>query len=158
MIDNYDALTLGRFMQIDAILRNEEDEVQQQVEIIAVLADMTADEVLQLPLGDYAKYAKQTAFLRVPCKPTEITDDYRWRDLVPVADFRKINTAQYIDFQEFAKDFPRHSRRSFPCSWFPMARRTTTATTPPPSSSRCAKCPWPMPWAWPLFFSGDSAH
>lgn len=106
MIDNYKALTLGRFMKIDAILRSGEDEVQQQVEIIAVLADMDADDVLQLPLGDYAKYAKQTAFLRVPCKPTEITDGYRWRDLLPVADFRKINTAQYIDFQTFAKDFP----------------------------------------------------
>ena len=106
MINNYNALTLGRFMQIDAVLNSGADEVEMQVEIIAILADMPADEVLLLPLADYAEMAKQTAFLRVPCKPTEITGDYRFGNLVPVTDFRKINTAQYVDFQSFAKEFP----------------------------------------------------
>lgn len=106
MIDNYDALTLGRFMQIDALLRSDADELDKQVEIIAILADKTVDEVLLLPLQDYTDMAAKTAFLREPCKPTEIDADYKWNGLVPVTDFRKINTAQYVDFQAFAKDFP----------------------------------------------------
>jgi len=106
MIDNYAALTVGRFMQIDAVLRSDAEELDKQVEIIAILADKTTDEVLLLPLEDYARMAAQTAFLREPCKPTEIVDGWRYEDLVPVTDFRKINTAQYVDFQSFAKDFP----------------------------------------------------
>lgn len=110
MIDNYDALTLGRYMKVNAVLDGPGDELDKQVEILAILADMHADEVLALPLADYAKMAAQSAFLRMPCKPAEITEAYRYEGLQPVADFAKINTAQYIDFQTFAKDFPR----SFP--------------------------------------------
>lgn len=110
MIYNYDALTLGRYMKVNAVLDGPGDELDKQVEILAILADMHADEVLALPLADYAKMAAQSAFLRMPCKPAEITEAYRYEGLQPVADFAKINTAQYIDFQTFAKDFPR----SFP--------------------------------------------
>jgi len=106
MIDNYQALTLGRFMEIDAVLRSDADELEKQVEIIAILNDLPADEVLALPLADYVRMAAQTAFLREPCKPAQIAEGWRYDNLVPTADFRKITTAQYIDFQTFSKDFP----------------------------------------------------
>ena len=106
MIDNYDALTLGAYMRVNAVLETDADELQKQVEIIAILADKSPDEVLLLPLTDYAEFAKQTAFLRVPCKPAEVGEGWRLGELVPVMDYRKINTAQYVDFQTFAKGFP----------------------------------------------------
>ena len=107
MIDNYDALTLGRYMKVNAVLDGPGDELEKQVEILAILADLSTDEVLALPLADYAAMAKQSAFLREPCPPVEITEDYRFQGLAPTADFRKITTAQYIDFQTFAKEFPK---------------------------------------------------
>ena len=106
MIDNYAALTLGTYMKINAVLDGEGDELDKQVEIIAILADKSPDEVLLLPLADYSAMAKETAFLREPCKPTEISEAWRFGDLAPVMDFRKINTAQYVDFQAFSKNFP----------------------------------------------------
>ena len=106
MIDNYEALTLGTYMKINAVLEGGADELEKQVEIIAILADMPVDKVLRIPLADYAKMAAQTAFLRVPCKPTQISEEWTWGYLVPTTDFRKINTAQYIDFQAFSKNFP----------------------------------------------------
>ena len=106
MIDNYDALTLGAYMRVNAVLETDADELQKQVEIIAILADKSPDEVLLLPLTDYAEMAKETAFLRVPCKPAEVSEGWRLGELVPVMDYRKINTAQYVDFQTFAKGFP----------------------------------------------------
>lgn len=110
MIDNYDALPLGTYMRVNAVLDGDGDELEKQVQILAILSDKATDELLLLPLADYADMAKQSAFLRVPCKPATIGEDYRYQDLAPVLDFRKINTAQYIDFQTFAKDFPK----SFP--------------------------------------------
>lgn len=106
MIDNYGALTLGRYMRVNAVLESEDEELDKQVQIIAILADMTPDDILLLPIGDYARMAAQTAFLREHCKPTEIGDGWHLDELRPVTDFRKINTAQYIDFQTFAKGFP----------------------------------------------------
>lgn len=106
MIDNYAALTLGTYMKINAVLERDGEELDKQVEIIAILADKSPDEVLLLPLADYSAMAKETAFLREPCKPTEISGAWRFGDLAPVMDFRKINTAQYVDFQAFSKNFP----------------------------------------------------
>ena len=106
MIDNYAALPLGTYMKINAVLERDGEELDKQVEIIAILADMTTDKVLLLPLSDYAKMAALSAFLREPCKPTEISEAWRFGDLAPVMDFRKINTAQYVDFQAFSKNFP----------------------------------------------------
>ena len=106
MIDNYAVLTLGTYMKINAVLERDGEELDKQVEIIAILADMTTDEVLLLPLSDYAKMAAQSAFLREPCKPTQISEDWTYGYLVPTTDFRKINTAQYVDFQAFSKNFP----------------------------------------------------
>ena len=77
MIDNYDALTLGAYMRVNAVLETDADELQKQVEIIAILADKSPDEVLLLPLTDYAELAKKTAFLRVPCRPAEVNEDWR---------------------------------------------------------------------------------
>ena len=106
MIDNYDALTLGHYMRVNAVLEGDGDELEKQVQIIAILADMEPDKVLLLPLADYASMAEKTAFLRVPCPVKEIPEDGRFMGLVPTGDFTKINTAQYVDFQGLAKGFP----------------------------------------------------
>ena len=107
MIDNYNALTLGEYMRVNAVLESEADDLDKQVQIIAILAGLSESEVLLLPLADYAQMAAKTAFLREHCKPTEIKEDWRHEDLVPVLDFRQITVAQYIDFQTFSKDFPK---------------------------------------------------
>lgn len=109
MINNYEALDLGRYMKIDKILHTPAEEIDKQVQIIAVLADMPEDKVLLLPLADYAAMAKETAFLGRLCEPAKVDGSPVELDglrLIPTKDFTKINTAQYVDFQTFAKDFP----------------------------------------------------
>ena len=106
MIDNYNALPLGLYLDIDAVLQDETlDDLDKQVRIIALLSGMTTDEVLALPLPDYAELARQTDFLRHECPPVTaparvIVGD---RTYVPTKDFNKICTAQYVDFQTFCK-------------------------------------------------------
>lgn len=110
MITNYDALPLGTYMRIDAALHTPAEDIDKQVEIVAILADMTTDEVLRLPLGDYASMAAQTAFLGKPCNPTEADGkpvEVAGLRLVPTSDFTKITTAQFVDFQTFSRDIPR---------------------------------------------------
>ena len=111
MIDNYNEMPLGLFLRIDAILRERAgDEVGTQVGIIALLTGKTEDEVLNLPLAEYSDLAGKTAFLTNHCEPREIdTAAPGWNGLTPTLDFTKITTAQYIDFQTFAKDWPATS-------------------------------------------------
>ena len=65
MINNYEALDLGRYMKIDKILHTPAEDIDKQVQIIAILADMPEDKVLLLPLADYASMAKETAFTKI---------------------------------------------------------------------------------------------
>lgn len=109
MIDNYEALDLGRYMKIDRILRAPAEEIDKQVQIVAILADMTEREVLLMPLADYTALAMRAAFLGGKCEHKEADGapiSVGGMNLIPTKDFTKITTAQYVDFQTFAKDFP----------------------------------------------------
>lgn len=154
MIDNYPALTLGRYMKINAVLEGPGDDLAKQVEILAILADLSTDEVLALPLADYAEMARQSAFLRVPCRPAEITEDYRFEDLAPVADFTKINTAQYIDFQTFAKDFPRSFPQLLSVFLVPESHAYNTGYDVGKVQSQVGRIPLPQALGLAAFFFG----
>lgn len=107
-IDNYRDLPIGKWAEIQAISgQTDRDELDRQVAVIALLADMTEDEVLALPLPDYKARVAEASFLTRPL------DDMTPRAarqyvcepfvLVPVTDIRKVTTAQYIDYIEYSK-------------------------------------------------------
>lgn len=105
MIDNYTNLPLGLFLDIDAILQSDAEEIDKQVRIIALLDGTTTEAVLALPLNEYASKAAATDFLRHDCPPVSapsrvISGDFV---LIPTKDFTNITTAQYVDFQTFSK-------------------------------------------------------
>ena len=102
MITSYEALDLGRFMKIDHILHTPAEDIDKQVQIVAILADMTEAEVLSLPLSDYSAMAAKIGFLGTLCAPADVDGSAITAGeftLIPVRDFTKINTAQYVDFQ-----------------------------------------------------------
>ena len=105
MIDNYAALPLGLFLELDVINRSDAEDLDKQVSIIARLAGLDERDVLDLPLADYSALAAKTDFLRHECPPATapsrlISGDFV---LVPTKDFTQITTAQYVDFQTFSK-------------------------------------------------------
>ena len=105
MIDNYNTLTLGLYLDIDAVLQSDAEEIDKQVRIIALLDDTTPEAVLALPLKEYSAKAASTDFLRHDCPPISapsrvISGDFV---LIPTKDFTNITTAQYVDFQTFSK-------------------------------------------------------
>ena len=129
MINNYEALDLGRFMKIDRILHTPQEEIDKQVQIVAILADMTEDEVLHLPLADYSSMALQAAFLGDHCEPAEMDGKPIQAGgllLVPTSDFTKITTAQYVDFQTFVKDFPATLPELLSCFLVPEGKQYNT--------------------------------
>lgn len=126
MINNYEALDLGRYMKIDHILHTPQEEIDKQVQIIAILADMTEEDVLQLPLADYSAMALQAAFLGDHCEPAEVDGKPILAGgflLVPTSDFTKITTAQYVDFQTFVKDFPATLPQLLSCFLVPDGKK-----------------------------------
>lgn len=111
MITSYDTLPVGKYLDICAVSEDPAlDTTARTVAYISILADMAEDEVLRLPIGDFAAMARQTAFLCKDADPSEVAKCYRlgkW-ELVPVLDFRRMTAGQYIDFQALVKDSAKH--------------------------------------------------
>ena len=108
IIDNYRDLPIGMYQEICDIDRREDlEEINKQVCIISILSGMAEEDILDLPLDEYKALAAKTMYLSHPYEGEILTAKLyivgKWT-LVPVEDFRKITTAQYIDFQTFAAD------------------------------------------------------
>ena len=100
IIDNYDRLTLGQYMEIQEISRNESlEDIDRQVQIISILTGVAEDEILHLPIPEYKELVARSAFKKYILGGWE---------LIPVRDFRKLETCQYIDFQSYAPDLDKY--------------------------------------------------
>ena len=108
IIDNYRDLPVGKWLEIMELSKDENvDALEQQVKTIAILTGLTEDEVLDLPIMEYKSLAAKTMFLEKEYDgKLQITKSYglNGMELIPVKDFNKITTAQYVDYQTFSKE------------------------------------------------------
>ena len=127
MIKDYNTLSVGKYLQIHKVAKEEElSDIDKQVAIIAILADMSEDEVLDLPILEYKALAEQSKFLEKPMNvPKQIASTYTldgW-ELVPTTDIRKMTTAQYIDFQNFSKEGEKKLIEVLSCFLIPKGKK-----------------------------------
>lgn len=104
MINNYKDLTIAKFQELHSVEWEGMEEIDMQVSMIAILNDMTEDEVLMLPLTEYSKLAAQTAFLQKPPMPSRRTPNkikINGREYVLVKDISEMSTGQYIDYNQY---------------------------------------------------------
>ena len=112
IIDNYNRLTLGQYQEIQEISRNESlEDIDKQVQIISILTGVAEEEILHLPIQEYKELVVKSGFLNPeninyhPIAKKYILGEF---ELIPTRDFRKLETAQYIDFQTYAPDLDNH--------------------------------------------------
>lgn len=106
MITSYKDLTLDKYLA----LRNidvEQEEIDIQSQMLAVLNDCTVDEILDLKLDEYHKLVGQMNFLLNepnPIKkvPNEITINKNKYEVIK--DARSMTAGQFIDYQNYIKD------------------------------------------------------
>lgn len=108
IIDNYGSLPLGRYLDILEVNRDESlDNLDRQVKILSILSDIPEEEILHLPIHEYKEMVGKSLFLEQPdTKPGRVAKEYALGGmrLIPVTDYRKIETCQYVDFQTFAPE------------------------------------------------------
>ena len=112
IIDNYRDLPIGMYLEICEIDRRTDiEELHKQVSILSLLSGKDEEEIYDLPIGEYKELAARSHFLSHPYEGEILTAKTyicgEW-GLTPIEDYRKITTAQYIDFQSFAKDMERN--------------------------------------------------
>lgn len=106
MINNYKDLTLEKYIELYELDIHGMEEIDIQSNIIAILSDMTVDDVLDLPIPQYKKLAQQTAFLTVQpqVKARKINKIYiNGKEYNVLDKIEKMTTGQYIDYQTYLK-------------------------------------------------------
>ena len=104
MINNYKDLTLEKYIELYEMDIQGLTELEIQSNIIAILSDMTVDEVLDLPIPQYKKLAQQTAFMTVPpqVKPRKISKiTINGKNFKVLDKIEDMTTGQYIDYQTY---------------------------------------------------------
>lgn len=106
MINNYKDLTLEKYIELYELDIHGMEEIDIQSNIIAILSDMTVDDVLDLPIPQYKKLAQQTAFLTAQpqVKARKINKIYiNGKEYNVLDKIEKMTTGQYIDYQTYLK-------------------------------------------------------
>jgi len=103
---------LGKYMEIQAIAKQEGlEEIDRQVQILAILSGKYEEEILHLPIGEYKRMVEKASFLSAPeMNYHPISKKYLVGgfELCPVRDFRKLEAGQYVDFQTYAPDLEKY--------------------------------------------------
>lgn len=112
IIDSYNKLTLGKYMEIQEVSRNEsQEDIDKQVQILSILTGVAEEEILHLPITEYKELVVKSGFLNPeninyhPIAKKYILGKF---ELIPCRDFRRIETCQYIDFQTYAPDLDKY--------------------------------------------------
>jgi hypothetical protein len=106
MIDSYEKLTLGKYMEVKAILEDTGEEIDKNVQLICCLGDYDEEAVLDLPLAGFNRLLQGTAFLMEEPKKRMVSTKYKLggMELETVLDVESMTTGQFIDYQTFIKD------------------------------------------------------
>ena len=112
IIETYRDLPIGMYLDCCEIdRRTDMEELHKQVAILSILSGESEENIYNMPIEEYKVLVAKSNFLRRPYDGEVLTaKSYivgKW-NLIPVEDFRKITTAQYIDFQTFSKDAERN--------------------------------------------------
>ncbi len=107
-IDSYNKLPLGKYLDILAIDKELPD-LEYKTEVVAILNGTTVEAVLDQPLTATRDQMQAADFLLQPMPRQEgkkVASSYKLGELtlVPCANIRNWNTAQYIDYQTYAKN------------------------------------------------------
>ena len=126
MIESYNELPVGKYLEIQEIIKEDMSDIDKQVAIIAVLTDLTENEVLNIPITEYKGYAEKSMFLDrhmdVPKQVASVYEIGDWK-LIPTTDIRKMTTAQYIDFQTFIKEKEKYLKNICACFLLPVGKK-----------------------------------
>lgn len=104
MIDSYKDLNIGKFLEIRNIDLTDKEEIDIQVALISILADMTEDEVLELPIPEYRKMVAKMSFLFTPPDVKEKLPKkvmINGEEYTVVDEVKKMRTGQFIDYESY---------------------------------------------------------
>lgn len=106
MIDSYDKLTIGKYRELIAIDKGDEDDTSYGIQILAILADVDEDELMDMPLDEFTSLMAKTKFLykevqKLDYKHLGKTMTINGKKYRIVKDAKDMTAGQYIDYKNY---------------------------------------------------------
>lgn len=113
MITSYSELPIGKYFAILKVAETEPEELRRNPAILSVLTGQSVDELEELPISTFSGMMRSAGFLVTPPKPGRTRRMYQCGpfSLLPTLDYKRVTTAQYIDFQTFSRDVKDDAQR-----------------------------------------------
>ena len=112
IIDSYNKLTLAQYQEIQAVQKDESlEDIDKHTRILSILTGVPEDELMHLPIPEFTELSAKAQFLSAEgFKAGRMAKKYviGGMELIPVTDFRKLETCQYLDFQTYAGDLDKY--------------------------------------------------
>lgn len=112
IIDSYNKLTLAQYQEIQAVQKDESlEDIDKHTRILSILTGVPEDELMHLPIPEFTELSGKAQFLSAEAfNPGRMAKKYiiGEMELIPVTDFRKLETCQYLDFQTYAGDLDKY--------------------------------------------------
>lgn len=110
MIESYKDLTINKFNEINELRGLDASDDDIYIKMIAILDDKTEDEVLAMPLDEFAEKRRKLNFLAkkpntISILPKSLTINGKKYKLAK--DAFHLNAGQYIDYKSYIKDADR---------------------------------------------------
>lgn len=104
MIDNYDKLPLGKFLELRDMDMEGMGEIDIQVAIISILSGISEDDIMDMPIPEYKKLVSKTKFLTTqptPNKKVPNTISMDGKEYDVILEVERMSAGQYIDYQTY---------------------------------------------------------
>lgn len=124
IIDNYDRLPVGKYMQIGAI--DTYDDIERSVQTLEILTGLGHDVLLSLPIDGYTELTRRAAFLQEPPRARQRVTSFVASDgtELRVQDSpQKMTAAQYIDYQHLIQAEGDHTAELLSVFLIPKGKR-----------------------------------
>ena len=112
IIDSYNKLTLAQYQDIQAVQKDDSlEDIDKHTRILYILTGVPEDELMHLPIPEFTELSAKAQFLSAEgFKAGRMAKKYviGGMELIPVTDFRKLETCQYLDFQTYAGDLDKY--------------------------------------------------
>lgn len=105
--NSYEELPIEKYLELKEILQNDDDDSNKQLEIIALLADISIEELLEQNISEIQGIANKCDFLsnkQINIKEKIKTITVNNIEYTVCTDLQKFTVAQYVDFQNYPKD------------------------------------------------------
>lgn len=105
MIKSFDNLNLGRFAEIQKIVKEGGEWQDVNLRIVSALSDISIEKLSTMPISEVSEIVNEARFLDKPIPEQKVAKKYKIgnMELIPCYDVAKFTTAQYVDFQELMK-------------------------------------------------------